>query len=96
VNEIVDAVTWCHSNGVALVDLKPSNLMLKGGGWKLIDSEGSRIIGQECHTQVLRTWRVTATFGVEGTQGVVAQASMDLWALACIIYVSYLVVCLRI
>lgn len=47
-NEIVDALTWCHSNGVALVDLKPSNLMLKGGGWELIDFEGSRIIGQEC------------------------------------------------
>lgn len=60
--------------------------------FKLIDFEASRTIGQECVGLITPRYcppevaRAT-TYGIE-SHGVVASASVDLWSLGCIIYVS--------
>lgn len=59
--------------------------------WKLIDFEASRTIGEECVGVITPRYcppevaRAT-TYGLEGANGVVATASVDLWALGCVLY----------
>lgn len=66
----------------------------KGERWKLIDFEASRTIGEECVGVITPRYcppevaRAT-TYGLEGANGVVATPSVDLWALGCVIYVSF-------
>ncbi|KAI8388591.1 uncharacterized protein BYT42DRAFT_560615 [Radiomyces spectabilis] len=90
--EIVECLAWCHENDIAFCDLKPSNIMRdKEKRWKLIDFEACRIIGQECVGVITPRYcppevaRAT-TYGREGANGVVATASVDLWALGCVIF----------
>ncbi|KAI8073231.1 hypothetical protein BC940DRAFT_290850 [Gongronella butleri] len=90
--DIVRCLKWCHEKGVAFCDLKPSNLMHRTQGpWKLIDFEASRTIGEECVGVITPRYcppevaRAT-TYGLEGANGVVATASVDLWALGCVLY----------
>lgn len=93
IKEITESLGWCHSRGIAFCDLKPSNVMhnRRNGHWKLIDFEASRTIGEElvgvitpryCPPEVARA----TTYGLEGANGVVAAASIDMWALGCVIY----------
>lgn len=95
--DIVMCLSWCHSNGIAFCDLKPSNIMhYRGGRWKLIDFEASRTIDEECVGVITPRYcppevaRAT-TYGLEGANGVVATASVDLWSLGCVIYVRHFV-----
>ncbi|KAI8973181.1 hypothetical protein BDF20DRAFT_914666 [Mycotypha africana] len=91
--DILRCLSWCHNRGIAFCDLKPSNIMrqFKSGGWKLIDFEGSRTINEECVGVITARYcspevaRAT-TYGLEGANGVVAMASIDLWSLGCVIY----------
>ncbi|ORX61479.1 hypothetical protein DM01DRAFT_1380369 [Hesseltinella vesiculosa] len=90
--DIVCCLQWVHEKGIAFCDLKPSNLMHKENGqWKLIDFEASRTIGEECVGVITPRYcppevaRAT-TYGLEGANGVVATASVDWWALGCVIY----------
>lgn len=92
--DILQCLSWCHSNGIAFCDLKPSNIMHhEGEHWKLIDFEASRTIDEECVGVITPRYcppevaRAT-TYGLEGANGVVATASVDLWSLGCVIYVS--------
>ncbi|RUS28570.1 hypothetical protein BC938DRAFT_481725 [Jimgerdemannia flammicorona] len=81
--------------GIAFCDLKPSNIMHNftdsPSQWKLIDFEGSRAIGEECVGVITPRYcppevaRAT-TYGLEGANGVVATASVDMWALGCVLY----------
>jgi hypothetical protein len=94
--DILQCLSWCHSNGIAFCDLKPSNIMHhEGEPWKLIDFEASRTIDEECVGVITPRYcppevaRAT-TYGLEGANGVVATASVDLWSLGCVIYVSIL------
>ncbi|KAI9470816.1 MAG: hypothetical protein EXX96DRAFT_491214 [Benjaminiella poitrasii] len=94
--DILKCLSWCHSKGIAFCDLKPSNIMHQHGGrWKLIDFEASRTINEECVGVITPRYcspevaRAT-TYGLEGANGVVATASVDLWSLGCVIYVSVL------
>ncbi|KAL0079811.1 hypothetical protein J3Q64DRAFT_1644915 [Phycomyces blakesleeanus] len=94
--DVAECLVWCHANDIAFCDLKPSNIMHnKHRPWKLIDFEASRMIGQECVGVITPRYcppevaRAT-TYGLEGANGVVATASVDLWALGCVIYVSLL------
>ncbi|KAI8393378.1 uncharacterized protein BYT42DRAFT_640558 [Radiomyces spectabilis] len=89
---IVECLVWCHSQYIAFCDLKPSNIMHNvGQPWKLIDFEACRTIGEECVGVITPRYcppevaRAT-TYGLEGANGVVATASVDLWALGCVIY----------
>jgi len=93
IKEITECLGWCHSRGIAFCDLKPSNVMhnRRMGHWKLIDFEASRTIGEElvgvitpryCPPEVTRA----TTYGLEGANGVVATASVDMWALGCVLY----------
>ncbi|KAJ2963695.1 hypothetical protein NQZ79_g1314 [Umbelopsis isabellina] len=93
IKEIAECLGWCHSRGIAFCDLKPSNIMhnRRNGHWKLIDFEASRTIGEElvgvitpryCPPEVARA----TTYGLEGANGVVATASVDMWALGCVLY----------
>lgn len=93
IKEITECLGWCHSRGIAFCDLKPSNIMhnRRIGHWKLIDFEASRTIGEElvgvitpryCPPEVARA----TTYGLEGANGVVATASVDMWALGCVLY----------
>lgn len=66
----------------------------ENGSWKLIDFEASRSIGQECIGVITPRYcppevAQSTTYGFEGEQGVVAVANVDLWALGCVIYVSF-------
>ncbi|KAI9021577.1 hypothetical protein CLU79DRAFT_753888 [Phycomyces nitens] len=90
--DVAECLVWCHANDIAFCDLKPSNIMHnKNMPWKLIDFEASRTIGQECVGVITPRYcppevaRAT-TYGLEGANGVVATASVDLWALGCVIY----------
>ncbi|KAI8098312.1 uncharacterized protein B0P05DRAFT_567672 [Gilbertella persicaria] len=90
--DILKCLFWCHNNGIAFCDLKPSNIMHRQGEpWKLIDFEASRTIGEECVGVITPRYcppevaRAT-TYGLEGANGVVATASVDLWSLGCVIY----------
>lgn len=95
-HDILQCLSWCHSNGIAFCDLKPNNIMHnEGEPWKLIDFEASRTIDEECVGVITPRYcppevaRAT-TYGLEGANGVVATASVDLWSLGCVIYVSIL------
>ncbi|KAF1807577.1 hypothetical protein FB192DRAFT_1442959 [Mucor lusitanicus] len=90
--DILRCLSWCHGNGIAFCDLKPSNIMHHyGEPWKLIDFEASRTIDEECVGVITPRYcppevaRAT-TYGLEGANGVVATASVDLWSLGCVIY----------
>lgn len=90
--DILKCLSWCHNNGIAFCDLKPSNIMHDGGKpWKLIDFEGSRTIDEECVGVITPRYcppevaRAT-TYGLEGANGVVATASVDLWSFGCVLY----------
>ncbi|CEP19264.1 hypothetical protein [Parasitella parasitica] len=90
--DILRCLSWCHGNGIAFCDLKPSNIMHHHGeSWKLIDFEASRTIDEECVGVITPRYcppevaRAT-TYGLEGANGVVATASVDLWSLGCVIY----------
>ncbi|CAO3634844.1 unnamed protein product [Mucor fragilis] len=90
--DILRCLSWCHGNGIAFCDLKPSNIMHHyGQPWKLIDFEASRTIDEECVGVITPRYcppevaRAT-TYGLEGANGVVATASVDLWSLGCVIY----------
>lgn len=90
--DILGCLSWCHSNGIAFCDLKPSNIMhYQDEPWKLIDFEGSRTIDEECVGVITPRYcppevaRAT-TYGLEGANGVVATASVDLWSFGCVIY----------
>ncbi|KAI7862218.1 kinase-like domain-containing protein, partial [Spinellus fusiger] len=90
--DIMHCLAWCHKHDIAFCDLKPSNIMhYQQGPWKLIDFEASRTIGQECVGVITPRYcppevaRAT-TYGLEGANGVVAAASVDMWALGCVIY----------
>ncbi|CAO3630560.1 unnamed protein product [Cunninghamella blakesleeana] len=90
--DIIECLIWCHNNGIAFCDLKPSNIMHNiDEAWKLIDFEASRTIGEECVGVITPRYcppevaRAT-TYGLEGANGVVATASVDLWALGCVLY----------
>ncbi|KAI8344748.1 hypothetical protein BC941DRAFT_15942 [Chlamydoabsidia padenii] len=90
--DIIECLIWCHEKGIAFCDLKPSNIMHNiGERWKLIDFEASRTIGEECVGVITPRYcppevaRAT-TYGLEGANGVVATASVDLWALGCVLY----------
>lgn len=94
--DVAKGLAACHSRDIAFCDLKPSNIMQKYQQgkyvFKLIDFEASRTIGQECVGLITPRYcppevaRAT-TYGIE-SHGVVASASVDLWSLGCIIYVS--------
>lgn len=90
--DILKCLSWCHDNGIAFCDLKPSNIMHDNGKpWKLIDFEGSRTIDEECVGVITPRYcppevaRAT-TYGLEGANGVVATASVDLWSFGCVLY----------
>lgn len=90
--DILKCLSWCHDNGIAFCDLKPSNIMHDHGKpWKLIDFEGSRTIDEECVGVITPRYcppevaRAT-TYGLEGANGVVATASVDLWSFGCVLY----------
>ncbi|KAG2235267.1 hypothetical protein INT48_004734 [Thamnidium elegans] len=90
--DILGCLSWCHGNGIAFCDLKPSNIMHnQDEGWKLIDFEASRTINEECVGVITPRYcppevaRAT-TYGLEGANGVVATASVDLWSFGCVIY----------
>ncbi|CAO3597623.1 unnamed protein product [Absidia cylindrospora] len=90
--DIIQCLIWCHEKGIAFCDLKPSNIMHNvDEPWKLIDFEASRTIGEECVGVITPRYcppevaRAT-TYGLEGANGVVATASVDLWALGCVLY----------
>ncbi|KAI8084673.1 kinase-like domain-containing protein, partial [Halteromyces radiatus] len=90
--DITECLIWCHEKGIAFCDLKPSNIMHNmDEPWKLIDFEASRTIGEECVGVITPRYcppevaRAT-TYGLEGANGVVATASVDLWALGCVLY----------
>lgn len=90
--DVLGCLSWCHGNGIAFCDLKPSNIMHnQDKAWKLIDFEGSRTIHEECVGVITPRYcppevaRAT-TYGLEGANGVVATASVDLWSLGCVIY----------
>ncbi|KAI9306665.1 hypothetical protein BJ944DRAFT_238548 [Cunninghamella echinulata] len=90
--DIIECLIWCHKKGIAFCDLKPSNIMHNfDEPWKLIDFEASRTIGEECVGVITPRYcppevaRAT-TYGLEGANGVVATASVDLWALGCVLY----------
>ncbi|KAF7729033.1 CSN-associated deubiquitinating enzyme Ubp12 [Apophysomyces ossiformis] len=92
VRDITTCLSWCHAKDIAFCDLKPSNIMRhKSNSWRLIDFEGSRTIGEECVGVITPRYcppevaRAT-TYGLEGANGVVATASVDMWALGCVIY----------
>jgi serine/threonine protein kinase len=38
--EVVLAVAWLHAKGYVHLDIKPANIMMCGGRWKLIDMDG--------------------------------------------------------
>lgn len=94
--DVAKGLAACHSHDIAFCDLKPGNIMQKYQQgkyvFKLIDFEASRSIGQECVGLITPRYcppevaRAT-TYGIE-SHGVVASASVDLWSLGCIIYVS--------
>ncbi|KAL0088268.1 hypothetical protein F4703DRAFT_1771652 [Phycomyces blakesleeanus] len=92
VREITECLVECHAKGIAFCDLKPSNIMRHiDGRWQLIDFESSRNIGEECVGVITPRYcppevAKATTYGIEGTHGVVATISIDLWALGCIIY----------
>lgn len=44
---ILTAMAGLHSKGFVHMDMKPENVMLIGGHWKIIDVDGSANIGQE-------------------------------------------------
>lgn len=98
IRDIAAGLSACHSHDIAFCDLKPSNIMQKYQEgkyvFKLIDFEASRTIGQECVGLITPRYcppevaRAT-TYGIE-SHGVVASASVDLWSLGCVIYVSVL------
>ncbi|CAO3663638.1 unnamed protein product [Rhizopus stolonifer] len=88
---VLEALAWCHDRGVAFCDLKPSNVMCKEGRWKLIDFEASRIIDEECVGVITPRYcspevAKATTYGLEGANGVVATAAVDLWSLGCLVY----------
>ncbi|KAG0180348.1 hypothetical protein DFQ29_000874 [Apophysomyces sp. BC1021] len=90
--DIAECLSWCHAKDIAFCDLKPSNIMRNAEkSWRLIDFEGSRTIGEECVGVITPRYcppevaRAT-TYGLEGASGVVATASVDMWALGCVIY----------
>ncbi|KAG1240332.1 hypothetical protein G6F68_017766 [Rhizopus microsporus] len=91
---LLRALAYCHNYRIAFCDLKPSNVMHVDGTWKLIDYEASRTIEEECVGVMTPRYcapevaRAT-TYGLEGASGVVATASVDLWSLGCLIYVSF-------
>ncbi|KAI8980409.1 hypothetical protein BDB01DRAFT_796314 [Pilobolus umbonatus] len=90
--EILKCLLWCHTKGIAFCDLKPSNIMREANGpWKLIDFEASRTIDEECVGVITPRYcppevAVATTYGLEGANGVVATATVDLWSLGCVIY----------
>jgi serine/threonine protein kinase len=45
--EVVLAVAWLHSKGYVHLDVKPENIMMCGGRWKLIDMDGCVRAGTE-------------------------------------------------
>jgi len=45
--EVVMAVAWLHARGYVHLDVKPENIMLCGGRWKLIDMDGCMRAGTE-------------------------------------------------
>jgi serine/threonine protein kinase len=45
--EIVLAVAWLHAKGYVHLDIKPENIMMCGGRWKLIDMDGCARAGSE-------------------------------------------------
>jgi serine/threonine protein kinase len=45
--EVVLAVAWLHAKGYVHLDIKPENIMMCGGRWKLIDMDGCVRAGSE-------------------------------------------------
>ncbi|EIE80862.1 hypothetical protein RO3G_05567 [Rhizopus delemar RA 99-880] len=93
-SHLLRALAYCHNYRIAFCDLKPSNVMHVDGTWKLIDFEASRTIEEECVGVMTPRYCApevakATTYGLEGASGVVATASVDLWSLGCLIYVSF-------
>lgn len=45
--DVVLAVAWLHAKGYVHLDIKPENVMMCGGRWKLIDMDGCARAGSE-------------------------------------------------
>jgi serine/threonine protein kinase len=83
--EIVLAVAWLHAKGYVHLDVKPENIMMCGGRWKLIDMDGCLQTGTEVKLSNAVSFSPLycapefARFIVEGGS-VTVKSSMDVWS----------------
>jgi len=95
--EIVLAVAWLHAKGYVHLDVKPDNIMMCGGRWKLIDMDSCLPAGTEVklssHISFSPLYCAPefARFVVEGGS-VVLKPSMDVWSVG-ITLVELVILC---
>ncbi|KAK5816816.1 hypothetical protein F5H01DRAFT_320825 [Linnemannia elongata] len=98
VRSLIECVEWIHSRKICHLNIKPTNFvrdpyasssmsLLRGSGWKLIDFEAARVIGEEIVGRC--TFSYAAPEILEGhstATAVRARGSLDIWSLGLVIY----------
>ncbi|KAF9128721.1 hypothetical protein BGW39_004816 [Mortierella sp. 14UC] len=98
VRSLIESVEWIHSRKICHLNIKPTNFvrdayatssmsLLRGGGWKLIDFEAARVIGEDIVGRC--TFAYASPEILEGhtaAMAVRAHGSLDIWSLGLVIY----------
>ncbi|KAG0232587.1 Ribosomal protein S6 kinase alpha-5 [Actinomortierella wolfii] len=97
VRTLIECIRWIHDRKICHLNLKPSNFARDpfaasrrssdGAGWKLIDFESARVIGEEPVGRCTFTYAAPEILrGHLADVPVLAHGSMDVWSLGLVIY----------
>ncbi|KAI1307323.1 Cell division protein kinase 1 [Mortierella claussenii] len=101
VRSLIECVAWIHGRKVCHLNIKPSNFVrdpyaassvhrmqsYHGQGWKLVDFEAARVIGEEIVGRCTFSYAAPEILiGNSTGAGVLAKGSLDIWSLGLVIY----------
>jgi eukaryotic-like serine/threonine-protein kinase len=81
--QLASALRYLHSLGIAHLDLKPDNVMMRGGRALIIDFGAAQAIGEAAPSGPRGT---DGYMSVEQQAGDAISEAMDLWSLGAILY----------
>ncbi|KAF9164953.1 Cyclin-dependent kinase-like 3 [Actinomortierella ambigua] len=97
VRTLIECIRWIHDRKICHLNLKPSNFARDpfaasrrsgdGAGWKLIDFESARVMGEEPVGRCTFAYAAPEILrGHLADVPVIAQGAMDIWSLGLVLY----------